>query len=240
MTDRTNPPRSKTGPSPGLQQVHEERPSPCCARAAENNCRFCPGCGKRLQPEPEQRKLLTDEGAPDKTAGPAVPTPCEQTFEEVQPVPEKEPTPRPSPVSPATPELPPAPSTPPSPPQDTVCDCGRKLRPDARYCDRCGLSVGSAKPVPRLQRVQDGRPGPPVEMTGDELMVGKDPDCDLSMPDDGYVSRRHARISRSEGMTYLEDLGSSNGTFLKVRRPIILEPGDEILLGTSVLRFDQS
>jgi pSer/pThr/pTyr-binding forkhead associated (FHA) protein len=76
-------------------------------------------------------------------------------------------------------------------------------------------------------------------MAGDELSIGKAADCNMVIADDDYVSRRHARLVKSDGMVFLEDLGSSNGTFLRVRRPIVLEPGDEIVVGTCSLRFDE-
>ena len=37
----------------------------------------------------------------------------------------------------------------------------------------------------------------------------------------------------------LEDAGSSNGTYLRVNRPIVLQTGDEIVIGTKVLQFEQ-
>ena len=75
-------------------------------------------------------------------------------------------------------------------------------------------------------------------MTKPELTIGKLTECDLVIADDDYVSRRHARLFRSDGMVYLEDMGSANGTFLRVRRPIVLEPGDEILVGTAMFQLE--
>ena len=70
------------------------------------------------------------------------------------------------------------------------------------------------------------------------------PDVDLD-PDDpeAKVSRRHARITLRDGQYFLEDLGSTNGTFVNrgkrlfpgVRQP--LNDGDEIILGKTFLRF---
>ena len=88
--------------------------------------------------------------------------------------------------------------------------------------------------------MKDGQPGSVVELGDRGLTVGKAPDCDLAVQDDEYLSRRHARIYQSDGVVYLEDLGSANGTYVRVRRPIVLEAGDEILVGTSVLRFEES
>ena len=71
-----------------------------------------------------------------------------------------------------------------------------------------------------------------------EFIVGKDEGCALAIPDDEYLSHRHLKFIHRDGKILLEDLGSSNGTFLKIRRPIVLEPDDEILAGTSVLKVE--
>lgn len=70
------------------------------------------------------------------------------------------------------------------------------------------------------------------------------PDVDLDSDDpEAKVSRRHARISLQDGKYLLEDLGSTNGTFINrgkrltagARQP--LSDGDEIIVGKTFLRF---
>ena len=70
------------------------------------------------------------------------------------------------------------------------------------------------------------------------------PDVDLDSDDpEAKVSRRHARITFSDGKYFLEDLGSTNGTFVNrgkrlspgTRQP--LNDGDEIIVGKTFLRF---
>ena len=70
------------------------------------------------------------------------------------------------------------------------------------------------------------------------------PDVDLDSDDpEAKVSRRHARITLNEGKHFLEDLGSTNGTFVNrgkrlapgTRQP--LNDGDEIIVGKTFLRF---
>jgi len=77
-----------------------------------------------------------------------------------------------------------------------------------------------------------------TEIAKQELKIGKSTYCDIVIQDDDYVSREHARIVEHEGAFYVEDMGSSNGTFVRVQRPIPLQPGDEILIGTHLLRFE--
>ena len=70
------------------------------------------------------------------------------------------------------------------------------------------------------------------------------PDVDLD-PDDpeAKVSRRHARITLRNGQYFVEDLGSTNGTFVNRGRrmppgePQLLREGDEIIVGKTFLRF---
>lgn len=63
--------------------------------------------------------------------------------------------------------------------------------------------------------------------------------CDVNFPRDGFVSERHAQLTRTdEGPLLLEDLRSRNGTYLRARRPVKLAHGDLLLLGDKVLRVE--
>lgn len=69
--------------------------------------------------------------------------------------------------------------------------------------------------------------------------VGRDARDGLTLHD-AEVSRRHARVSAHDGVAYLEDLRSSNGTFVnerRVRQSVELQPGDVIDVGTSRIVF---
>ncbi len=73
------------------------------------------------------------------------------------------------------------------------------------------------------------------------------PDVDLDSDDpEAKVSRRHARITCRDGRYFLEDLGSTNGTFVNRGRrlapgqPQVLQDGDEIIVGKTFLRFHVS
>ena len=77
-------------------------------------------------------------------------------------------------------------------------------------------------------------------LDGTEHVIGRGTEADLWL-EDGGVSRRHAKVScRSDGRYFVEDLGSTNGTFLGNQRVDISEvrPNDRIQLGPHVtLRF---
>ncbi len=70
-------------------------------------------------------------------------------------------------------------------------------------------------------------------------MVGRAIECDLRL-EDTYVSQQHARIFGKNGSWYVEDLGSTNGTFVNEQRlaaPAMLAPGDRIRVGTTVMEL---
>src|SRR5579871_2175193 len=70
-----------------------------------------------------------------------------------------------------------------------------------------------------------------------EIVVGRSSDLDMVLVED-MVSRRHARIACTETQIIIEDLGSTNGTFVngeKISRASLKE-GDRVLIGTSILK----
>lgn len=75
---------------------------------------------------------------------------------------------------------------------------------------------------------------------GDELTVGRSPGCGVSLPEDTFVSSVHARVFRRPDGYYVEDLGSTNGTFVGGQRlegPVRLEPGDRFQAGQTTLEL---
>jgi hypothetical protein len=73
------------------------------------------------------------------------------------------------------------------------------------------------------------------------VTIGRNPANELPIQDT-YASSEHARLSAQDGIFYLEDLGSSNGTFVNGHRlgePIVLRHGDRIELGDTVFRFEE-
>ena len=72
-----------------------------------------------------------------------------------------------------------------------------------------------------------------VAVGSDEFVIGRHSDCDLAIAD-SRLSRRHAKIVRSDGRFTIQDLGSSNGTDINgepVFDPIDIRSGDVINLG---------
>jgi DNA-binding winged helix-turn-helix (wHTH) protein len=78
-----------------------------------------------------------------------------------------------------------------------------------------------------------------IVLAGEQLTVGRDPDCDVVLPDPS-VSRTHARIFISDGRIELEDLDSKNGTRVsgrRVRTRVSLGDGSEVLFGSVFTRI---
>ena len=78
--------------------------------------------------------------------------------------------------------------------------------------------------------------GKTYPLEGEEILIGREPDCTLQIDSPG-ISRRHARIIFQNNQFLLEDLGSSNGTFVNGERisgPQVLRNGDLISLGKLV------
>jgi hypothetical protein len=71
-----------------------------------------------------------------------------------------------------------------------------------------------------------------------QIVVGRSSDLDMVLVED-MVSRKHARIAMQQDQIWIEDLGSTNGTFVngeKIKRARLKE-GDRVLIGTSILKL---
>ncbi len=84
---------------------------------------------------------------------------------------------------------------------------------------------------------EDGSDGTVVPLEFLETTVGRDGDS--RFPTDGFLSPKHARFHIEKGKLFIEDLYSLNGTFIKLRDETRLTPGDTILMGRQVLRFER-
>jgi pSer/pThr/pTyr-binding forkhead associated (FHA) protein len=73
----------------------------------------------------------------------------------------------------------------------------------------------------------------------DELTIGRAAGCQIPL-DDSYASQLHARVFRRNGDLLVEDLGSTNGTFLnrkKVESAVPIRKGDRLQVGKTVLEL---
>ena len=89
----------------------------------------------------------------------------------------------------------------------------------------------------RLVMSQGPQPGKTFQLDRDAMTIGRDPGNDIAI-DDLQVSRQHTRITRQGNFLVLEDLGSTNGTFVngvRLTGPHTLTNGDVIGIGDAVV-----
>lgn len=87
-----------------------------------------------------------------------------------------------------------------------------------------------------LQILRDGLAGLSSMSSNDEITVGGE-GATIGLSADPFLSATHARVVRApDGQCFLHDLGSTNGTWLRIRGEAPLTDGDEVMVGTELLR----
>jgi class 3 adenylate cyclase len=165
--------------------------------------------------------------------------------------------------------------TPVAPAHPIVCSsCGAVHLPNTLFCDQCGhllsqtmstdtdalampdtpaAGAGSPTALKMMLTTPDGGKQFSCVLTT-SLLIGRTDTASGSYPDvdlgslqgfESGVSRRHARLLRSDQQVLIEDLNSLNGTFvqnvrLHAHHPHVLQPGDELQFGKVVLKLSWS
>jgi pSer/pThr/pTyr-binding forkhead associated (FHA) protein len=131
----------------------------------------------------------------------------------------------------------------------------RVIRGDLRLSGQSRMAVppparrtrGRAAPAPaniprgptHLLVTEGGLTGTRIRLTGAPVLIGRANDSTLVLTDD-YASTRHARISLQDGRWMVEDLGSTNGTYLGTRKldgAAPLDMGVPLRIGKTVLEL---
>lgn len=124
----------------------------------------------------------------------------------------------------------------------------RKPRPAPRSSPRRGAPLSSHSPRPSRGRrneptalvvTQGSLKGTSIALSTQPILIGRAPDSTLVISDD-YASGRHARVYSENGRWFVEDLNSTNGTYLgqqKLNRPQPITVGQPIRIGKTVLEL---
>ena len=110
-----------------------------------------------------------------------------------------------------------------------------------------GRPAPAAPPAPRREAprrlVVTAGPlrGTTLPLGASAILIGRAPSCTLVLDDD-YSSSRHARVFPQDGQWYVEDLGSTNGTFVgreRIEAPTPVEVGAQLRVGQSTLELQR-
>jgi len=102
--------------------------------------------------------------------------------------------------------------------------------------------MGQGRPSANLVVRQGTQAGMSFPLAGNQVVIGREEGLDIVLQDP-EASRRHVRISWHGGSFVVEDMGSTNGTFVngvQITAPQILNPGDSIGIGQTVLVFQMA
>ncbi|MFN0121988.1 MAG: FHA domain-containing protein [Blastocatellia bacterium] len=206
-----------------------------CATDNLDGSEYCDECGSRLAaaiPQPPPPPAFTRDSVTPKPATPYTPPP-----------------PAPVAVPPAPPPQTVAEPQPVSAPPRRAANPTVALRSPADIPGQPAASVPGVRARLVIQR--GGRVGREFAVINAESLIGRwdadggiFPDVDLDQDDaEAKVSRRHARILLTNAQFFIEDLGSTNGTFVNRGQRLLpgtrhpLNNGDEIIVGKTFLRF---
>jgi pSer/pThr/pTyr-binding forkhead associated (FHA) protein len=88
------------------------------------------------------------------------------------------------------------------------------------------------------QRLRGGGIGIIYRARGDTISIGRE-GSDVNFPDDPFISGRHAQVTiGADGLFTLTDLGSKNGTFIRITEEAPLANGDFVFIGQQLLRVE--
>ena len=119
-------------------------------------------------------------------------------------------------------------------------DLGRPAAEGAGYFDEEVHATGRPYSGRLVAARGGGMAGGEAFDVGPGLMIGRALACDITI-DDSYASGRHARLYDRDGHVYIEDLNSTNGTYVngaRLHAQQELRAGDVIRIGDAELRFE--
>ena len=109
-------------------------------------------------------------------------------------------------------------------------------QPDADGTYYSASMIRTAK-LEIVQQLRGGSSGWVFRPDRDEVTIGREGN-DINFPEDPFISGRHASLQLQQGMLSVTDLGSRNGTFIRVTGDRVLKHGDYVFLGQQLLRVE--
>lgn len=121
---------------------------------------------------------------------------------------------------------------------------GRKQQPPAPQSPSGGASAAPVAPSSPSRLIVTNGPqlgmAAEVAESGTYVVIGRGHDCAIVLDDD-YASTHHARVVNGRTGFYIEDLGSTNGSYVNGRRitsPTTVGLSDEIRIGRTILKLE--
>lgn len=119
--------------------------------------------------------------------------------------------------------------------------CTHENRPGSFFCSQCGSRLHlESESLGELVRMNGPQKDTRLEIYGPVCVMGRSSSVNIVLEEES-VSKQHARLTHSEEGFRVEDLQSSNGTFLNGKRVHGVEevvPGDLLRLGAVILKLE--
>ena len=97
----------------------------------------------------------------------------------------------------------------------------------------------AGRPLRQLRVTAGPLAGTRITLSGQTILIGRADDSTLVLTDD-FASSRHARLTQRDGRWYVEDLGSTNGTYIgsvRITQPTTLTLGTQVRIGKTILEL---
>ena len=241
-----------------------------CSTDNLDGSEYCDECGARLSAAASVRSVPAQPPAappPPQFVPPPPPSFVRDSVTPKPATPYTAPPPKVAPAAPVVSSAPPARSTPPNlaAARGNQTNVGNQTAVNssanvtsvvkgstgALHATSVSVAEGTSMLRAKLVIQRGGKLGKEFALTGDEALIGRwdadggiFPDVDLDQDDpEAKVSRRHARIQCMNSQFTIEDLGSTNGTFVNRGARLLpgnkqpLKNGDEIIVGKTFLKF---
>ncbi len=149
------------------------------------------------------------------------------------------------------------------PAAQSCATCGAMIASGNRFCGACGTPIGVPAPSSAAPRAAapsggtgkktlffssiqaakaklvlikgEGHDGESYSLAGDDHRIGRS-DADIIFEEDEFLSPTHANFFYVEGNLYVQDEGSTNGVYLRIRDTCPLENGNHFLVGEQVIQ----